>query len=124
MFPGEKSVLTPYKGPLERGEIFDPDIEIYSLSSSVPPVEHTSLNPDRIDDNVEVIGVVEVDEKIADVLDRHQVLENKEDVGYPALKGTVGLRSPCIPASSFPLELLLFHPRIGSENNHPLRKKL
>ena len=29
---------------------------------------------------------------------------NKEDVekeGYPALKGIVGLRSPCIPASSF-----------------------
>jgi hypothetical protein len=84
---------------------------------------HTSTNRDKIDDNVEVVGVVAEDEKIADVLDHHQGSGKKEDVDYPASKGTFGSHSPCTPASSFLLELLRVHPRIGSENNHPLNKQ-
>jgi hypothetical protein len=123
LFPSEKTFLIPYKGPLEISGIFGPDIGICPPRFADPPFEHTSTNLDKIDDNVEVVGVVAEDEKIAEGLDHHQGSGKKEDVDYPASKGTFGSHSPCIPASSFLLELLRVHPRIGSENNHPLNKK-
>jgi hypothetical protein len=122
LFPLEKNFLIPYKGPLEINGIFGPDIGICRLRFADPPFVHTSMNRDKIDDNVVVVGVVAEDEKIVDVLDHHQGSGKKEDVDYLASRGTVGSHSPCIPASSFPLELLRVHPRIGSENNHPLNK--
>jgi hypothetical protein len=119
----EKNFLTPYIGPLEISGKSDPDIGIYHQRFADPPFVHTSMNRDMIDGNVEDVGVVAEDEKIVDESDHHQGLGRKEGVDYPASRGTFGSHSPCIPASSSPLELLRVHPRIGSEKNHPLNKK-
>ena len=72
MFPGEKSVLIPDKGPLERGGKFDPDIGRYPLNFSVPPVEHTSSNPYGIDGDIVIVGVGEAEKVDADRQDHHQ----------------------------------------------------
>jgi len=84
LFPSEKNFLIPYKGPLEISGIFGPDIGIYLLRFADPPFVHTSTNRDKIDDNVEVVGVVAEDEKIAYVLDHHQRSGRKEGADYQA----------------------------------------
>ena len=72
MFPGEKNVLTPDKGLLERGERYDPGIGRYPLNFAVPPVEHTSSNACVIDGNAVALGVGEAGKQIVDEQNHHQ----------------------------------------------------